>query len=455
MDKIQQLQDEARYLDSAAFSLDALRARQKLAQFQLADTGLWLVKLVQAAVAWEADSISIRFQRNAVQASFQAGQLPEAGHLLNLVMSGDLPAEPGLLHLVTALRACSAGNAEAVEWSCGSSCVRLDGQSALTSPRATRGFEVVAHRPARQRSLSETLATPISHLVRNVAEEYAAVAQRCWVCPIPIQLDGRYLERGYNSPLQRGLIKDPTEVLMQYEKSRANIPTFCVGLRQIPPLPGRPGLRAIQSYSQQRKPVLKNQTWLHWENEGETIGAALSLQAYRNCPNQVDFVCHGAVVASYQFDWNLGKPGFLGWGGAKNLGLRLVFPVQADELDLSQFEVRDKAGLAVRLLQLARPQLVELLQRLLDETPNLYYLPFTARHGQAMGVGVGTYALGGSLILGAWFILPVGMLAGTVVGSAIMAQRKRTQTAIQELLKILASVGAPASPCRPPAESAG
>ncbi len=439
MDKIQQLQGEAQYLNSDTFSLDSLRARQKLAEFQLPDSGLWLVKLVQAAVALRAPSIQIGFARNCVKVQFEADTLPDAQDLLNHVMAGHLPQPDGLFHLVTGLRACSGGNTEAIEWSCGSSRVKLDQAGSTSLVNLTPGFRLVASRPPRQRSLSETLATPVSHWLRNVAQEYDAVAQRCWVCPIPILLDGRQLERGYHSTLLRGLLHDPGSVLMQYEKSHANIPAFCVGLRQIAPLSQRPRLRALSSQAQLHKPVLKNGLFFHWEDEGDPIGAALSLQAYRACPNQIDFVWDGAVVASHQFHWNIPEPRSFGVRSHHNLGVRLIFAVDPQELDLSQFEVRAKAELAGQLLERVKPALIELIERLLAEIESLIYVPFTPNHGKAVGIGAGTYALGGAMALGAWFLLPVGMVAGGVMSATIYKCRRKIQASLKALLTHLKS----------------
>ncbi|MBX3166647.1 MAG: hypothetical protein KF760_04515 [Candidatus Eremiobacteraeota bacterium] len=437
MDEIEKLRAEGAYLDTARFTLDSLKARQKLAGFQLPESGLWLVKLVQAAVVLKAPSITIAFARSTVSVRFEAAKLPEAQDLLNLVMSGQLPQEPEKLHLVTALRSCASATTESVEWHSGGGMVKLDARVTRTGTSEQPGFQLIATRPPRARTLARTLATSVSHLVRNTAEEYEAVAQRCWVCPIPVLLDGRPLQRGYDSPLLRGLLDTPGEVILQYEKSRANLPTFCVGIRQIPPLPGRPALAALESRAELRRPVFKQGTFLRWRNEGDSIGAALTVQCYRDCKQRIDFVWDGAVVASHELEWQLARPKSWLGHGQHHLGLRLVFAVDGAELDLSQFEVRDKAALARQLMEQCKPALLELIEELLNRIRELYYVHFTFTAGKAVGLGLGTYALGGSAVWGAWFLAPFGIAVGGGAYASLLSYRHIVQASLKALREAL------------------
>lgn len=450
MSDIEQLVSEATYLDTSSFTLDSLKARQKLNQFQLPHSGLWLVKLVQAAVATGAPEIVIEFARSAVKVRFQAPDLPEAGSLLSLVMSGQLPQQAGLLHLTTALRACAGATTEALEWHCGGKQVHLGPGTTSQAESPHPGFLLIATRPPRNRGLSKTLATSLAHLIRNTAEEYEAVAERCWTCPIPILLDGRPLPRGYDSPLLRGLLNTPGEVLLQYEKSRVNLATFCVGVRQIPPLPHRPTLAALESRAELKVPVLKNGTFLRWPDEGHPIGAALTVQAYRQCGHRIDFVWDGAVVASQELPLEVASPSYvlinprifqIKW--EHHVGLRLIVGVQGEELDLSQFEVREKAQLTEQLLQEVRLPLVELLEELLKKVDQLYYFPLTPRGSKAYGLGMGAAGLGLGLS-GGWLVAPV-MAAGLGGGFFLqsLGYRHQVKKALQAILEALQPPGLP------------
>ena len=62
-DFLSQLSQEGRFFESSSFTIDSLKAREKLSQFQMADSGLWLVKLVQAAVAAGAPSVRVQFEK--------------------------------------------------------------------------------------------------------------------------------------------------------------------------------------------------------------------------------------------------------------------------------------------------------------------------------------------------------------------------------------------------------
>jgi hypothetical protein len=50
---------EGSYVDSAGFTIDQLKAREKMSRYQLSDSGLWLVKLIQTAVTAGADGVDI------------------------------------------------------------------------------------------------------------------------------------------------------------------------------------------------------------------------------------------------------------------------------------------------------------------------------------------------------------------------------------------------------------
>lgn len=62
-------------LDSAGrFTMDVARAREKLAQRQHREAGLWMVKLVQCAHLWEAESLEIRQLRDSTRVHLRLGQ---------------------------------------------------------------------------------------------------------------------------------------------------------------------------------------------------------------------------------------------------------------------------------------------------------------------------------------------------------------------------------------------
>lgn len=439
MDALLQEQREGGvYVDSASFTLDSLRARQKLAQYQLPEAGLWLVKLVQAAVAAGAPEIRIAFGRSQVKVNFACEV--EAESLLELVLSGSIPRQRVLWHLVTGIRASAGPATSQVAWSVGGQRVVVDSQGFHKAPdtSGSSGFELVASHPQRTRSLSKLLATSVSHLVRQVADEYEAVSSRCFVCPIPIFLDGRPLERGYSSPLQRPQVSTPGQVVMQYEKSRQNVPTLCLGLRALPAQDGVPRLPDFDGGGEEmllRQPVYRNQVFARWPALPE-IGGMLNVQCYYGCRSQVDWILDGAVVCSSDLKWDLLQPTFLGLRLRDHYCCaRFFFPVAPEDLDLSQFELRDKAALAEQRLQTHREVCLETLQVLIQQIDHFFYFPGSPTIGKAVGVGMGGYLALASMAVGVWVLAPGAAVLGLGVSAHVLFYRRRIHQALLALLE--------------------
>ncbi|MBN9417065.1 MAG: hypothetical protein J0I12_16595 [Candidatus Eremiobacteraeota bacterium] len=104
-------------LDSAGkFSLDAAKAREKLAQRQQREAGLWLVKLIQGAHMWEANGLELRQERQFARAVFGLGAneldlRPWLARLHDIEMMADPLYGP----LATAFQAALADGCSQVE----------------------------------------------------------------------------------------------------------------------------------------------------------------------------------------------------------------------------------------------------------------------------------------------------------------------------------------------------
>lgn len=397
---------DAVFVDSGSFSVDSLRARQKLARFQLANSGLWLVKLVQAAVALQAPGVEIRFARSEVSVQFEPEAALSASELLASVMDGSMPREAGLLHLLTGIRSSAGETTETVSWSVGGQEVTLDASGSHVAESTRPGFWLRATRPARRRTLSETLVTPVSHWLQNTADEYEAVCSRCWPCPIPVLLDGKPLERGSVSLLQKEVAKTPMGVLAQYERSRQSVLFACLSAEELPSLPDRPPLPTrLPEGPPLRKPVPRGETFLLRRQAESEVGGCVALWSWDGCSSAMVFVCDGAVVSTHTLPWNPPRRKFLGIPGARNhFGVRFLFPVSSEELDLSHFEVRNREQLVSELLEYGVPVALSGIERVLAELPSFYYLPLKPRWvkaGAAWGAAqvVGTVAVAGPGIL--------------------------------------------------------
>lgn len=104
-------------LDSAGnFTLDAARAREKLAQRQQREAGLWLVKLIQAAHLWEASSLELRQERSCARAVFGLGARPlDIRPWLARLHDVEMMVDPLYGPLATAFQAALADGCGAVE----------------------------------------------------------------------------------------------------------------------------------------------------------------------------------------------------------------------------------------------------------------------------------------------------------------------------------------------------
>ena len=446
---LQEQQRGGRFVDSSQFTLDSLKARQKLAEFQLPEAGLWLVKLVQAAVVWESTSVRITFSRRQVQVEFSCPPSLEADAILHLVLSGEFPRDRAQAHLVTGIRACSGLSTESVQWSAGESQVALDAAGTRVWPGSQDSvgiFRLVATRPTPRRSLSKTLATSVSHWLRATADEYEAVSTRCWVSPIPIFLDGKPLQRSYDSLLQRGLPQNPGAVIAQME-SRQNPVQVCLGVRMIPELPGRPQLPVIDPGAEEHeweRPVYIHGTYLRWRGLQGPAGGALVVRHDKACSSGVDWVSDGAVVSRTPLHWDLRHSHLLGALSLKyDCSARFILGVSPDELDLSQFEVRDKQALTQRLVAESLPYLEELLEELLGGMPSFWYLPFSSRFIKVVGAGLVGQVGWLTVSLGALATVPTAFLVGAVGAANMLVFRKLASKALTALLKHVQSLRQP------------
>ena len=94
---------EAQFVSSGQFSLDESRSLDKLAQYQSERPGLWLVKLLQAAVALGAEEFRVRQFANTTSVNFRPAQKVEWEPWLR----SNAASQPGLRHLQLALQAAS------------------------------------------------------------------------------------------------------------------------------------------------------------------------------------------------------------------------------------------------------------------------------------------------------------------------------------------------------------
>lgn len=366
---------QGRHVDSGEFGLDSLKALAKLGQYQLAENGLWLVKLVQAAVVAGAPRFEIKFGRRWVKVRFEPSQQWHADELLRHVVSGQLPSDRGLLHLVTGLRSCASPLTQALTWTCGKAKVVLEGEKMrVESQPETSVFELTATRPPRRMSLGRALTTSLAHVVWQTAEEYEALCQRCWVCPIPIIIDGRPMACGYGAVV-RGSAESRFQARISKQSSQVQA---CLGLRELTSTASRPELASLEGEPTEDEisltsPLYFHETFLRWP--APSRHGAVAIHAAPYVVSSVELVLDGAVVESHPLELFQARPSkLLGMPASTRTMLRprLIFALRPDEVDVSGFASR---GLEIdSLVRQAVPAMVELLHAIAYHRESLTYL---------------------------------------------------------------------------------
>lgn len=427
------LSKDGNFKEQLTFSLDQAKAVQKLSESQLPEPGLWIVKMVQAAVASGASEVDIKLGRNRVEITFDTNLALSALELFELVISGALPAESALLHLVTGVRSSFAGpgvsfllqtrgptGRELVALSEGDSYHYQDAQksSDVTS------LSYVILRPYRMLSLKKALHKPVRRLLKGTAEEHSELVARCWPSPIPIRIDGRHLDTRYDSPLIHN--ENPSLTTRYFDwHGRRHLPRINLYTRFLAAENGAPTLPIPNLSSNEcsnierdghelvlKRPVFLDETFIEWPCSGPP-GAILLRPVGILRTGVLCFVFDGVVVQRAEMYFE--KPGFEVFGKRVKMLAHgsecCIIPVSANDIDLSQFAVRDaeqKAKATLRKLLPLKQESEDVVNQLIWK---LLFIPSNRSKAKA--------ALG----LAAVATIPVGLSFGmTAVGGYLAAQ---------------------------------
>lgn len=412
---------EAAFHSSSEFTLDSLKARSKLAEFQLPEPGLWLAKLAQAALRSGASQFVVQFQRRRVCCWFDPQEALDARELLEEILSGRLYPDGLYYHLITAIRTSASALSESVQWAVGDSAVKLhpDGTDFFALPQRESGFRLEVGIPARERGLWKTLASPVSQLIRSTVEEDACLQQRCWYTPLQLTVDGRKVEpylvqsRLWQEPDSLGAVAHKYGSYTRYYR--------CVLAARALELEGRPNLscRPLPPPGRFHKRVgevsLTYPTFLGghfavWDTPASTQAVCL-ITLQERAEVEIEFLLDGVKVDGLRWPLPPSK------GAITKLvrfsmrpGLRLLVEVTPDDLDLSHFRMRNKSQKARQFLDLCLPKIQEVCEVLQSNLGDLFYLALSEK--QALGLGL---TFGGGLSLAALtvapVILPIGALA--------------------------------------------
>lgn len=354
---------------TSRFTIDHAKAREKRSRFQVSNRSLWLIKLVQAAIAAGAPEIAITFGRRTARVAFTPEQPWEAHEVLDILSQDREPTDPAMRHLVTGLLGACDGWTQTVRWTVGETAVQLDeAGSQIRSVRTKREFLLEATRPARGIRWPALLAAPLHLVVREVLEDFVCVAAHAWTSPIPVRLDGRLLERGYDAvPLGMLHFGIPRRVC----KLRR-----CLAARHLHEPLSRPALPSETpegdgvTVDTRRLPLFATGgPFLRWRPPNLVPRGVLSLHASMTVAPSVVFLCHGVVVESRLIEPMVARLREANFATRPLLVPRYVFAVSPDELDLSGFAVRGLDHHA--LVRECLPESLELID-LLEERLSQY-----------------------------------------------------------------------------------
>jgi hypothetical protein len=415
--------------ESLEFTLDQGRALQKLSQAQLPEQSLWTVKMVQAAVRGDAAEVDIKLGRNKIEVKFASTHLPSAKEIYQLVRSGQLTNDPFLLHLTTGIRTSFAGEGvsfliqtvgpqgkNVVAFSDGSSVHFTD--ELVTKARSTLTF--VIRRPYRMLGFRKSLHRPVSQLVKGTAAEHLDLITRCWACPIPLKIDGRLVDTRYDSPLMfRGNV---SRIVENHRRRNPGVMPVCFYLRYYPSELGKPSLKTDQLEQGQRgeitldsgqkvlykKPVFVDGRFLEWAYDGERAKRVLISPIGAGRKPHIFFVHDGALVQKAPIKL-IPDTKLLGItvDNTRAGGDMVIEAVDFEDLDLSQFKVRNVEQRRAALLNWMMKQSIECSDVLVANLKHYYPVSASeekAKVGAAL-VGAGALAAGigfGGLGLGVY-----------------------------------------------------
>lgn len=203
---------------SGKFMLAPDKALQKIASYQRPFPEVWLVKVVQAAVASESESIQIKLTRDETIITFQGGEWG-AEAFAESFHKPESTGEKALDHLLLGLWYVALGQDHPFRISFARADTELhwDGDVFHRNPCERMG-ETCLSVPHLRVSQVANWMTRRRLSSSKCAELAMCLTKRAYVCPVPIFLDGRRLDSLRNIPsegelplhLDSGFITDGT-----------------------------------------------------------------------------------------------------------------------------------------------------------------------------------------------------------------------------------------------------
>ena len=210
---LHELRDEGSLDSAGTFSLDAAKAREKLALRQSREAGLWLVKLIQCAHLWEAVELHLRQRREQAVATLRLGNHPvDLRPWLEKVHRVEWMAHPLYGPLATAFQAALADGCDSLEL--GQLGLRLDPggvQGPHQALQPLHQLELTFHYGRRQ-----PWWNPLLHLrpPRRSLENFLAASRKAGLALPQVAMD-RYPISGSQGMLQKSCGSAPNPARLE------------------------------------------------------------------------------------------------------------------------------------------------------------------------------------------------------------------------------------------------
>lgn len=185
------------------FTVSSSKAFEKASLYLLAFEGAWIVKLVQSIVSSQSQSpIDVTQDRNSTRIRFEFGMDVEGSDVFKSFFRLESES-PSMNHLITALRAVGVAERRPfwLSFSQQTEFLHWDGSELLMGRHEScaLGSElVVSYTCNTEPELTRRERFKASR--KRITAESTALAQRCFVCPLPLSLDGRRLDKLQHCP---------------------------------------------------------------------------------------------------------------------------------------------------------------------------------------------------------------------------------------------------------------
>lgn len=362
-----------------SFTVDIRKSLEKLERFRLADTGGYLLKVVQAAVCLDSSLLLVTINYHCVEVEFNFFYDESvSAEVLGECLTGQVHwASPACRHLGLALRAGLGAGHTRVTWQLGPEHrLSLGAEGATCVSRPERG--IVRATVSFERGASRVKAS----------DEHEVLYRKCILAPCEIRVDTRPVERGWAPPSVSNQwyqqLSEPYRLMEGYEAPSQVLPGFL--FPQV-------DLRA----SRRRGEIWRSKNFQRW-GKGYRRGQAPEAEVptfFHRLPSKppstsrrrpIDLECGAAFSLPLQLDGStrvfflldgvLGPPVLVNFGCP---GLNCIVSGQGLETDISEFGLleNDLYRERMRALEAAAKEFVETARAHLE-----HYLPITTvTHG--------------------------------------------------------------------------